>query len=328
VATLRGEYWIIDGRTSPADADTTALADQPFSGSPDAGKPGDQYRVHIRVAGKWRTVDWEKIVKEGASEPVTDSGEYSVIGSWFDFAPQPMAASPDESGLYSMEITLPTPGGTFNIIRDGDFGQTFYPAEGVDANGGDSRGPDEASGSWYLYGNVGDVFRIDFRRVVEAGAETQKVTWTKLRTSVADAGVVAFAGAAQYFIAGSWDGPSQSRKMLWSGSNYQFFVELGSLAKASFQIFKDGNPARAWYPDTDDASPHLQHQMKGPGDAFTGKRWTIGAAEDDEAKPGSRYEVRLFLNESGKPGSVDWQPVFKSAGLAEFDGRGFLAYGM
>merc|ERR1712060_992984 len=97
-------------------------------------------------------------------------------------------------------------------------------------------------------------------------------------------------------------------RMMRKEGNYSFFVELGSRAQASFRIARGDR--QYFFPDMDGASPHDQYVMKGPIAAESkDPQWTVGRHENDEAQPGSRYEIRLFLDESGNPVFVDWPPV-------------------
>jgi polyketide synthase-associated protein len=321
--SLRRNCWTIDGRSWLAGEDSTALteAEGAPSDSPDLGVPGDQYRVRVRVAGKWRTVDWEKLETEGAAGAPPDLGEYQVVASWSDYAPQAMTPDPSQPGVHVVELCLPTAGGSFNIIRDNDYGQAFFPGEEPEVLG--PAESEEASSGWFLDGKPGDVFRIEFHRTVE----TKKVSWKWVRQEAPSQEALALLSAKTFYIVRSGDLPL---KMLWNGNHYQFTLVLGSTAKASFTTLgsdRYGNPAGCFYPGTNNASPHEQYEMMGPSEVTAGMVWTIGAHENDDARPGGRYEIRLFLDESGKPVYLDWQPVLSSKGLDELAGRGFLAYG-
>merc|ERR1712217_639426 len=57
-ANCDGFCWMIDGRPKYQIIDPTAIKDNEVD---IEGLPGDEYRVRVRVAGKWRTVDWEKV---------------------------------------------------------------------------------------------------------------------------------------------------------------------------------------------------------------------------------------------------------------------------
>merc|ERR1712060_590138 len=98
----------------------------------------------------------------------------------------------------------------------------------------------------------------------------------------------------------------------------------GSLARASFRIFGDGV---CFCPDKADANPHDRYEIIGSLAPTERKNWTVGEHERDDAQPGSRFEIRLFLDENKKPVWVDWPPVNKVAGMAKLEARGFLAVG-
>jgi len=142
----------------------------------DKGEPGTQYLVRLRVAGKYRIVDWERL-EETATPP---QSSYFVIASWTDWAFQEM--SQVEPGLWSCEARLDFASGEFAIVRNKDMTQTFYPAD-FDYAGASVYGPDDWGRglSWTINGSANDVFRIQFRRVLGPGQDEREVSWQHLR---------------------------------------------------------------------------------------------------------------------------------------------------
>lgn len=155
--------------------------------SRDVGLPGDTYKIKLQIAGKWKTVVWDKVASGSSSS--TDAGDYYVMAGWNDWQLTKMTKDSSTPGVYSAEVTLPGSRfarfmrGEFQILRNKDYCQTFYPADALAAVGkGDSvAGPDEGSAlNWQIEGEPGDSFRIEFQRTVEQEDDVKKVTWTKM----------------------------------------------------------------------------------------------------------------------------------------------------
>lgn len=155
----------------------------------DFGVPGDQYKVKLQLAGKWKTVVWDKLPNEGQSGDATDAGEYYFMASWTDWELQRMTKDSSQTGTYTLDVTLPGHrysrfvNGEFQIVRNKDWAQTFYPADSLSAAGKSDRvaGPDEGSGlNWALNGDPGSVWRIEFQRSSVGEEDLKKVTWRKL----------------------------------------------------------------------------------------------------------------------------------------------------
>merc|ERR1712217_850106 len=118
-----------------------------------------------------------------------------------------MKKDADVPGLYHTEVLLPANGGgAFHIIRDRDWGQAIYPSwDGADASA-DVWGPEEPMGhEWALYGNAGEVYRIELQRSRDLDNEEIRVSWNFLRTETLNNEIVEAAQRTQYFAAGSWD---------------------------------------------------------------------------------------------------------------------------
>merc|ERR1712217_968822 len=136
--------------------------------TPDRGWPGAEYRVRLQVAGKWRTVTWERISEKPTKRQSALSddiaGSYFVTGSfnYWDF----LKMSPDMNtlGLYEAEVTLTDFYVFFQILRNKDWQQAFFP-NGI-PNSSDAIGPsDEGQGVFFcIHGRPGEVYKIQFQR--------------------------------------------------------------------------------------------------------------------------------------------------------------------
>jgi len=186
-AALNGSTptWVIDGRQQPEARSSLPLA---HTGLADAGavgadaiqaeacQPGDQYRVLLHVTGRWRMVTWERMQTRSAA-PVP-MGTYYVACSWDDWLLHELQQDPADPSHFTTEVRMTVDFGDFQVIRDQDWSQVFYPDPdpGVGEKVG-ILGPDERGEGlyWCIAGRAGDKFRIDFRRSFEDGQERRQV---------------------------------------------------------------------------------------------------------------------------------------------------------
>nr|AQS99169.1 type I polyketide synthase [Gambierdiscus excentricus] len=156
----------------------------------DLGMPGDLYKIKLQLAGKWKTVTWDKISGTGA----VDKGSYYFVASWNDWELQQMEVEVSSPNTYFIEVTLPGSRfaryirGEFLIVRNKDWNQTFFPADTLAAVAKNDRvgGPGKEDGiNWQLQGEPGEAFRIEFQRAVAGEEDTKKVNWTKIEKPLA-----------------------------------------------------------------------------------------------------------------------------------------------
>mmetsp|Transcript_88723 Transcript_88723/g.215053 ORF Transcript_88723/g.215053 Transcript_88723/m.215053 type:complete len:1046 (+) Transcript_88723:81-3218(+) len=188
--------WLIDGRELPGSYSKEALAHRGMldvvrdadasglvSGDGYGGQPGDQYKVLLRVSGKWRMVSWEK-VGSGNEESLATyiPGTYYVSGSWKKWALEEMKQDPTTPGHWTCDIRLMVDIGDFQIVRDQDWSQVFYPNPYSEGDGDpEILGPDTVvqGQTWCIDGKAGDVFTLHFQRSFETGQELRKMYWEK-----------------------------------------------------------------------------------------------------------------------------------------------------
>lgn len=187
----QGCFWMVDGRSEYVRSyDENAIQDadgglgvSQVSG-PDYGMPGDQYRVHLRIAGRWRTVTWEKITSQPlAVLPPACLGTYYVTGTFNDWEFLPMEKDTSKPDTWSAVADF-SPGSEFQIVRNKDWYQVFYPAEPWATGSAVSRvsvlGPDELGEglNWYL-GPSSGTYRIEFTRIFDEGEDKITVSWSQ-----------------------------------------------------------------------------------------------------------------------------------------------------
>nr|AQS99298.1 type I polyketide synthase [Gambierdiscus excentricus] len=311
-----GHTWLIDGR----EADSI-----------DRGLIGAKYRIRLSVAGKYRMVDWERLT--GKPEDTQDApaiadaarslepGSYFVSADWNGWGFEAMRSN---AGAYELDVHLTRIGGEFQIVRDRDWDQVFYPQG--DAVGG----PDDASEgrSWSLNGRKGQTFRITFRRENEAGVDVRAVSWEKTGTEELSEEQQQAADRVRYAVFGSWDGGTRLRELKWSGAYHYFFLELGATAKESFQLVQDCNWNRIFHPSVAEATSGTEHEIVGPsaGDGRSrGLNWVVGLGGYE--KPGDQFEVRVY-DKAGYIARyvtrVQWSKVPSNRSLREADDEGLV----
>lgn len=317
---LQALSWRIDDRAAKA-----AGAKVP------AAAPGDRYRVRLRVSGKWRTVDWERLEKEPGmiESTLQEASEYQVVGNWSDeITPEAMVPAEGVPGLYTLEVVLPTRNaGNFQILRNWDWEQVIHPGKDRATSGEAAAGPDmNPKFCWQLLGMGGDAFRIEFRRTVEDGRDDMQVSWWHVGTREIPKAFQLARSRPQFHVRGNW-GMSASPVMRWTGEFYQYFVQLGRRMTPSFHVQQDGDPRRCFYPSVQHAHPHEFHELQGPGFLPEGMCWTLGHDERDHATPGLFFEIRLIVRaqDGHCPERLDWRPVTDFDELEDASSRGFLA---
>lgn len=147
-----------------------------------------RFRIRLRVKGKYRAVDWERLpenidMKTAQLGPIIQPSSevnYQIVASSKNWAPCDMQPTEGASGSWCVEVTLNMEWEIFVIIRNGDDMQTFYPdSRHCEDNTRKILGPDELCNDryWMLRGTPGDVFRVEFRRSVESGVDSRQVSW-------------------------------------------------------------------------------------------------------------------------------------------------------
>jgi len=315
------DNWLIDGRAvyglaahgaegTPAEegdlGDEGAIVEMDTA---DRGWPGAEYRVRLQVAGRWRSVSWERVSERPAVLPkmLPDSlaGRYFVTGSFNYWEFSEMSPDLDTPGVYRAEVALTEPSMSFQVVRNKDWHQAFYPAGFADSF--DAHGPsDEGRGLyWRIFGRPGEVYNIQFQRCHdETGWDTARVSWQRDHAKLPDGSARRL--PRKYFVIGSWDDYRSKAEMLPDDSgNYVTQVEMPAGLKASFQILVDGDWSAVLHPSRANAGPHAAHRLFGPSQRAEGLCWTIGEDPEDKAEEGRVYDVTLGCV-AGAPRAVTW----------------------
>eukprot|EP00933_Yihiella_yeosuensis_P036291 TRINITY_DN30032_c0_g1_i1.p1 TRINITY_DN30032_c0_g1~~TRINITY_DN30032_c0_g1_i1.p1 ORF type:complete len:615 (+),score=104.63 TRINITY_DN30032_c0_g1_i1:1207-3051(+) len=299
--------------------------------SADFGLPGDQYRVELRVVGKFRNVTWERIpTSRSQSSPTSQTyaetfggsvrGRYYITGLWNDWTLQEMEADRSRPGVFQTDALLWRGGAEFQIVRNRDWSQVLHPAKPRTSQQelGEVLGPDDQGHglNWILGGEAGDTFRIELTRTAEEGKDSCSVNWEKLSKTVLSPSEMEKALRRSYSIVGSWSSWQTPEEMAWDGNSYVFVTQLGSRGEESFQILLDGLWERVLHPDRADASPDVSHSLRGPSIDAHGLNWTIGrqrGSTQGSGRAGETYQVRLVLDAFGDPRKVEWSKIDPSS---------------
>jgi len=146
--------------------------------SRETGKPGDRFRVRLRVAGQWRIVDWEALDAE--HPPAVCRETYHVAGSFNDWSFSEMVSDKARPGHYHFDANVARAGSTqFQIAMNKDWSKVFHPAS-FDAQAVD--GPDDVGPNltWSFCGEQDSVYRIEFSREQLQGMEKRAISWHKV----------------------------------------------------------------------------------------------------------------------------------------------------
>mmetsp|Transcript_103657 Transcript_103657/g.323091 ORF Transcript_103657/g.323091 Transcript_103657/m.323091 type:complete len:1165 (+) Transcript_103657:83-3577(+) len=261
-------------------------------GAGDAGLPGDQYRVHLKIMGKYRAVTWEKV---GHTDNVP-AAEYFVTSNWNGWAFDKMTKDGDS---YSLEVTLLRSAAEFQLARNADFNQIIYPAEPRADSTSPGYGPDDGTGArgltWLLGGQIGEVYKITAS--LKSSDLEARVSWTKVREETLTEDQASVSKRARFGVVGSWGGWVRQSQLTFGGvvsaglpteltlggvaAWYYFFVKIGQDGSESFQLTQDLDWDSLIHPSRPIDSSSTPHSlMMSPNDGYAmGLTWTIGEAD-------------------------------------------------
>jgi len=294
-----GLGWAIDARGLPGNEWQSFFGD-------GLGEPGDQYRVRLSVAGKWRSVSWERVQSGPTASP--EPARYFLSASWNEMGLEEMHEDPNAPGVFHHEVRLIRPGGQFLVVVNKDQAQLLHPSPFSNIALGPD--PEEVTEGvkWLLDGLPGDVYKISLSIAAEGGSLSKSVAWEKLRNEPLTAEELQNMHRLRYYIAGTWNNWLRMHEMSWGGDSYHFSLELGAAGEESFQILLEGQTSHAVHPLVANASFHENPRVQ-TGPYGEHLHWTIGRHPLDQGAPGQWYKVKLHVMSKvdGKiPNRVEW----------------------
>jgi len=236
--------------------------------------------------------------------------KYQIIGDHNYWTFEDMDADDSEPGLYTKVVHLLKDGTSFQVYRNGDWEQGFYPRMAKGNACDEIVGPsgDGMGLNWWIEGKVGDLVRVDFRRSVVDCKDQRTISWEKEGFKEVD--FEAIAKEHKWHVIGSFTGFQKTMEMEKDEETGGWKVEItvGRSGKEHFQFLLDGNYLSALHPEVNDANMYDEDQsLAGPDDEGSDRYWTIGMHPND-ANIGSGNHVFIHLDiEAGLPKRVWWE---------------------
>ncbi|CAE8714194.1 unnamed protein product [Polarella glacialis] len=275
---------------------------------------GTQFRVRLRIAGKWRMVEWEKLgpADEASMSEVQRPATYFVSADWNGWGLEPMVHDAIQ-GVFTLDAHLIRPGGEFQMVRNRDWEQVMYPMSSLDRQSPDDGvgGPDSESAgrSWHFHGAARDTFRILLRRSTDGPVDRKEVSFSRTGDRPFNEEQLAQLSRARYTAFGTWDGGERLRELRWTGSCHQFYIVLGETGRESFQLLQDFDWNKIVHPSEANAHQGIRYTIQGPGPGdgrSQGLNWTIGM--EGYEKAGTAFEVQVY-SQANLVTNVRWQQV-------------------
>lgn len=284
------------------------------------GIPGDRYRVRLFVSSKQhRRVEWRKLPPPSGTsleEAPSHLHKYFVTGDFnhWTFLEMDEVVPANTGGVinkktrrFKAQIQLLCDGGRFQVVRDKDWDQTFYP----DREGGNDSavlGPDAYGQDidWCLNGKAGDVFEVEFQRTCVGGADEKQITWRHVKNSPLNPEEME---SQSYSIVGSWTDFMQRENMTYHENNSSWVAEvkIGKSGCEFFQLLLNENWLAAVYPNSNEANfRDPGHKLLGPDAQGSSSYWALGRHQEDCLSEGDT--VRVSLQVAGRtPQAVHWE---------------------
>lgn len=328
-----GFGWAIDTRVRYAASGRGLTFDNhpdpslPNLPGPDAGNPGDQFRVRLQVKGRFRAVTWERLDSRMVQRngfPKT-MGKYYVVGSWNDWTPEEMTLEDEYLGRYSVKAVLPKGKCRFQILRNKDWKQLIYPetcyadhedgipVKGPDASGHDSYWNIEANPSknvvcidLELWPEDKESYSGDSRSSSCRPVKDMKVSWRNVGHHPLSDEDQFEKNRPSFFLVGNWDGWQKRTKMRFDGLRQSYVARVPERARGGelFQVLSGGDWNSVLHPSLHEAGMEYSQAIRGAG-VRGYPAWLLDkAVQDGDDKGNKRHEVLLSIK--SKPWTVQW----------------------
>jgi len=249
-----------------------------------------------------RKVAWEAMPEDGGpAERQTFQHKYFLMGSWGSQQMSEMHPVRGQQGAHELAFKMgPSGQESFQVCRDGDPEQVFYPAyPRAQRSTVPVRGPDHLSAgkSWVILGEQGETV------VVRIKVENGHVEITASSPTLGGRKWQSVDGRDRkcFFVQGTW--LEKFSPMVEDTPNiYKLQVVMGDEGFEEFQVLMDEDPGRAYYPEAE-GNASGQVFVCGPDDESRGRNFRI------EGVPGMEFEIVLDLRIQDRRKIVTWRPL-------------------
>mmetsp|Transcript_11471 Transcript_11471/g.21528 ORF Transcript_11471/g.21528 Transcript_11471/m.21528 type:complete len:1191 (-) Transcript_11471:171-3743(-) len=288
----------------------------------DEGVPGDKYRIRLYTQGNFKRVSWVKLHKDSVlSLPALEEEPYPhayfVSGDHNYWSFDQMGSN---TGDMSLEIHTLKANSTFQIVRDKDWDQTFFPKYPELTAGQTPCEKDEIDGpsmngllkKWKLPNKAGDIYRITFNR------ETRFLAWQFVKNQKPD--MKEITKGHQYYLMGSYsDFRSPIEMKYYKETETWKGIFTATSGKDTFFIMLNKNWLSTVHPVEDEAHyTSSGGRLVGPDDGGSDKYWKLDKTKD-AIREGNDVLVEMVMDDGGCPKAIMWGKCVAVAEKAEGD---------
>eukprot|EP00747_Dinoflagellata_sp_TGD_P218751 gnl/TRDRNA2_/TRDRNA2_90955_c2_seq1.p1 gnl/TRDRNA2_/TRDRNA2_90955_c2~~gnl/TRDRNA2_/TRDRNA2_90955_c2_seq1.p1 ORF type:complete len:321 (+),score=64.44 gnl/TRDRNA2_/TRDRNA2_90955_c2_seq1:60-965(+) len=230
--------------------------------------------------------------------------KYALIGSFTRGRCMDMEQSKEDPFIWEGKIKITARREEdFQIVRDRDLTQIYYPAEHDPDAATPIEGPDDhgAGKGWVARGRHGEQVTVRFRMSKEGDA-TVSVHHKSGEERMWGAAYVQTVG---YFVCGDWNDyePCAMEADEAKEGVYKFRLSIDGGGQQLFQILKNNSRRLAFYPPNPESSPG-EDAPCGPDEGGDGLYWKI------RSPPGLDVEIILDLNAQDSPSMVTFKKCY------------------
>lgn len=275
--------WLIDGRE-------------------DGIFPGSVYQIVFSCAGGVKRIAWEPVEISQTSTAELDNHTYYCMGTFNRWAMAPMTAVADNVVEYRFSLG-PKFAEEFQIVRDRDLNQVFYPGSGDSVCGPDAMEHGIQKGSKFVVrGRQLDIVKVQFSFdrgsfTVSAACDSGAVmTWgSRIDFALTD--------SQRYYVIGSFDSWSGVKPMQMVDGLHKAVITLGEFGEENFQIVLNQDLQKRLHPSSKGA-------LMGPDSADGQLSWAI------VGEIGSQWEIVLDLGADDRKNIVKFSQLVTSSELS------------
>jgi hypothetical protein len=269
-----------------------------IDGREDGVSPGTVYRIVFSCVGGVKRVDWE--VADVSEKPLAelDYHTYYCIGTFnrWSMAPMTPVAGTDNAVEYSFSIG-PKYSEEFQIVRDRDSNQVFYPGAGNSVCGPDAMEHGIQKGSKFVVrGRQLDAVKVRMSFDKNGNFTVSATSDSGAVASWGSPADFALTDAQRYYLIASCDSWSSFMPMESVDGIHKATVTLGHLGEESFQIVLNQDLQKRLHPSAKGA-------LMGPDSSADQLSWVISG------DIGSVWEVVLDLSADDRRNTVKFSQI-------------------